>query len=159
MNRVKYFTKFAGNVLSEERLGMVNGYPRVCINGRDWTCHTLAFMTFFPEEYANKKPGEMVLHEEDDRLDFRPHKLRLGPHSENMIDAHNNCRHDDKKTMRNACMSYVNGVFEKEHESLAVAELYLKSQGYEKATYNKIGMVLRNKRNTAYGRTWARIIT
>jgi hypothetical protein len=56
-------------------------------------------------------------------------------------------------------MSYVNGVFEKKHESLAIAEIYLKSLGYDKASYNKIGMVLRNKRKTAYGRTWKRIIT
>lgn len=159
MNRVKYVTKFAENVLSGERLGLMSGYPKIYINGQSWYCHILSFMTFSPEEYANKKPGEMVLHEEDNRLDFSPHKLRLGTHSENMMDAHNNGRHDDKKTMRNACMSYVNGVFEKEHESLAVAEIYLRSLGYEKASYNKIGMVLRNKRKNAYDRTWVRVIT
>jgi hypothetical protein len=116
-------------------------------------------MAFFPEEYANKKPDEMVLHEEDNRLDFRPHKLRIGTQSENMNDAHDNGRHDDKKTMRIACMSYVNGVFEKEHESLAIAEIYLKSLGYDKASYANIGMVLSNKRKTAYDRTWVRVIT
>lgn len=159
MNRVKYITKFAENVLTGERLDISSGYPRICINGQSWHCHVLSFMMFFPDEYANKKSGEMILHEEDNRLDFRPHKLRLGTHSENMTDAHANGKHDGKKTMRHACMSYVNNVFEKEYESLAAAEIYLRSLGYEKASYNKIGLALRNKRKTAYSRTWALVIT
>ena len=101
----------------------------------------------------------MILHEEDNRLDFRPHKLHLGTHSENMTDAHANGKHDGKKTMRHACISYVNNVFEKEYESLAAAEIYLRSIGYEKASYNKIGLALRNKRKTAYSRTRALVIT
>lgn len=159
MNRVKYITKYAINVLSTGRIGMINGYPAIRINGKQCLCHILSFMTFFPEVYANKKSYEMILHEEDNRLDFRPHKLRLGTHSENMIDAHYNGKYDGKKTMRNACTSYVNNVFEREHESLANAEIYLKSLGYDKASYINIGMVLSNKRKTAYGRTWKRRIT
>ena len=159
MNRVKYITKYAVNVLSGDRLGTLNRYPTIRIIGKQWLCHVLSFMTFFPEEYANKKSYEMILHEEDNRLDFRPHKLRLGTQSENMTDAHNNGRYSGKKIMRNACMSYVNGIFEKEHESLAAAELYLKMQGYEKASYSNICIVLSNKRKTAYGRTWKSIIT
>jgi len=159
MNRVKYITKYAVNVLSSDRLGTLNGYPTIRIIGKQWLCHILTFMAFFPEEYANKKPDEMVLHEEDNRLDFRPHKLRIGTQSENMNDAHDNGKYDGKKNMKNVCMSLVNNMFEKEYESLAAAEIYLKSKGYEKASYANIGMVLSNKRKTAYGRTWKRLIT
>lgn len=158
MNRVKYVTKHAENVLSEERLFLRNGYPTISINGKKWRCHTLTLMTFFPEEYAVKKPNENVLHQNDDKLDFRPHKLRLGTQSENGIDAHNNGSFDGKNTARMKCISYINEIFEKEHDSQDAAVKYLKSRGYTKAGQGNISQALLASRDgkvlTKYGRTW-----
>ena len=157
MNRVKYITVFAENVLSGVRLNLSHGYPSVRLNGKIWRCHVLAFMTFFPEEYANKKSDEMVLHEDDNRLDFRPHKLRLGTQSENTTDAYNNGKYDGTKSARTKCVSYINGVLEKEHDSLVDAIKFLKSNTiYLKATKSNISLVANDSynRKTAYGRTW-----
>ncbi len=157
MSRVKYITAFTENVLSGDRLGLSNGYPSIRFDEKSWGCHVLAFMTFFPDEYENKKPGEMVLHEDDDRLDFRPHKLRLGTQSENTLDAYNNGKYDGTKSARAKCVSYVNGVFEKEHDSQDDAVKFLKSNTkYIKATKSNISLVVNNSynRKTAYGRTW-----
>jgi hypothetical protein len=96
----------------------------------------------------------MVLHEEDDKLDFRPHKLRLGTQKQNTIDAHDNGKYIDTLSARQKCISYVKGVFEKEHDSQHDAMRYLISEGYEKATVQNIGQVLGGKRKSAYGRTW-----
>jgi hypothetical protein len=154
MCRVKYITKYAENVLSGDRIGLMAGYPKVKINGKSWHCHILAFMTFSPEEYAVKKPGEMVLHEDDDKMDFRPHKLRIGSRKENGSDAHANGCYDGTKTERSKCMSYINGFLEKEHESQRDAMRYLRSKGYEKADYRSIGKAFKSKTNFAYDRTW-----
>ena len=159
MNRVKYVTNHAESVFSGDRLDRRGEYPNIFFNGKIWMCHVLAFMTFFPEEYANKKSDEMVLHEDDNRLDFRPHKLRLGTQSENTTDAHNNGKYDDTKSVRTKCVSYINGVLEKEHDSLADAIKFLKSNTiYLKATKSNIGSALNPNdsynRKTAYGRTW-----
>ena len=161
MNRVKYVTKFAENILSDKRLGLLTGYPIIKINGKIWLCHILSFLTFFPDEYAVKKPDEIVLHEDDDRNDFRPHKLRLGTHSNNGIDAHINGKHTGKSTMRIKCASYVNDIFEKEHSGQRDAVRYLKSIGFEKAQSTKISKALElftdGKISVRYGRTWKSI--
>lgn len=159
MNRVKYITKFAENVLSGERLGLSSGYPTIRINKKHCLCHILAFMTFFPKDYEAKKSEEMVLHENDDKLDFRPHKLRLGTRSDNSIDAHNNGKYDDTKSKRVRCASYIDGDIEKTHESQSAAVEYLKSKGYLKASCASIRKGLHGKRkngesNIAYDRTW-----
>ena len=157
MSRVKYITKHAINVLSGERLCLKNGYPKIGINGRDWYCHILSFMTFFPDEYANKKNYEIVLHKDDDRLDFRPHKLRLGTQVDNRIDAYNNGNHDNAKTCRMRCASYIGGILEREYHSQTDAELYLRNNGYPKASYTSISMALGIKLKTAYDRTWKNV--
>lgn len=154
MSRVKYVTKYAENVLSGERFCLTNGYPKIKINGQDLFCHILSFMTFFPYEYANKKTGEMVLHEDDDRLDFRPHKLRLGTRSENNNDAHTNGCYDGSRNVRVKCASYINGVLEKEHESQRAAAKYLIINGHPNAVHIGICQVLNGTRKSAYGRTW-----
>ena len=66
MNRVKYITNHAENVLWGERLGRKNGYPFVNINGKICYCHILAFTAFHPELWAAKELEEMVCHEDDD---------------------------------------------------------------------------------------------
>ena len=153
MNRVKYVTKYAEKVLSGERLGLKNGYP-IIAPGK---CHILSFKTFYPKEYGTKKPDEVVLHTGDDKLDFRPHMLRLGTTSDNMYDAHDNGCHDGTKTARTRCVSYINGVFEAEHDSQTEAAKYLKLIGFEKGNISAIGKVINEKRFSAYGRTWKKI--
>ena len=155
-NRVKYITTYAENVLSGDRLGLKGGYPIIRFNGKQMYCHILSFMTFFPDEWVNKKSGELVLHEDDDRNDFRPHKLRLGTRSKNGIDAHNNGKYGDKQTKRMRCTSYIKGVFEKEHDSQHYAIKYLRSNGFYNAKQGNISMALSGDRKTAYGRTWKR---
>jgi hypothetical protein len=157
-NRVKYMTKYAENVMSGDHLGLSGGYPIIKINGKKWLCHILSFTTFFPEEYANKKPDEMILHEDDDPLDFRPHKLRLGTRSENGKDAHNNGKYDGTKRERMKCMSYINGIYELMHDSQTEAAKYLRHIGYKKASYRNISKALNDKRKSAYDRTWKRIV-
>ena len=165
MNRVKYITT-AGteNVLSGDRLGRLNGYPRVTINGKTCLCHTLAFAAFHEELWAAKEPEDMVLHEDDNKEDFRPHKLRLGTASDNKKDSHDNGKYDGTKTARKKCASYINGVLEKDdYTSLTDAAEYLKnkecSESSIKTIASKIGIVLSNKykNKSAYGRTWQKI--
>jgi len=160
-NRIKYVTTFATNVFSVEKLGTLSGYPRITINKKVWLCHILSFMTFFPELYANMKPAEIICHEDDDRMDFRPHKLRIGTASENNAEAHNNGCYDGTKSARMKCASYIAGVLEREYESQHDAANYLKTIGYEKASYSEVGRSLKAFRNgkitTRYGRTWQNI--
>lgn len=166
MNRVKQVTKHANNVLWGERLRCKNdGYPVVSICRKSWLCHILAFATFFPEDYAMMKPEEMILHEDDDKLDFRPEKLRIGTRSENGIEAHENGKHNGTKTARMKCISYINNGFEKEHKSQADAARYLVSKGCSRGNprdiAGNISIALKAYRNdkiiTAYGRTWKNI--
>jgi len=157
MNRVKQITSHAENVLSGDRIGLVKGYPKVSISGKTWPCHILSFMTFFPEEYANKKKNEMILHEDDDKLDFRPHKLRLGTHSANAADAHKNGKYENMKSVKMKCVSYLQGIIEKEHESQHDAAKYLKSKGHPKASEGNICIALSGIYRTAYDRTWEKI--
>ena len=154
MSRVKYITKNAENVFSGERLGMLGGYPLIMVNGKQWWCHILSFATFYPDKWANKKPDEMILHEEDNPMDFRPQKLRLGTRSENTTDAYINGKYDGTQSAKMRCVSYIDGVFEKEHDGQHDAIRYLKTVGHVKASQGTIGMALRGDRETAYGRTW-----
>ncbi|AGE59073.1 hypothetical protein PBCVOR070422_360L [Paramecium bursaria Chlorella virus OR0704.2.2] len=163
MNRVKYIITFTGteNVLWGERLRRNDkGYPIININGKMCSCHILAFKAFHPTLWDKKKPEEMVLHENDNKEDFRPHKLRLGTYSDNAKDAHDNGKHDNTKTARKKCASYIDGELEKDdYTSLVDAAEYLKSKGYLNAYSKNIGQALSDKykRNTAYGRTWQKI--
>ena len=155
MNRVKFITKYAENVLWGERLGWSGGYPVVSINGKKWYCHILAFEAFNPTVVRGDM---MVLHEDDDKEDFRPHKLSLGTASENQKDSHANGKRNGTKTAQMKCASYIDGVLEKDdHLSQSDATEYLKSKGYPKASQNKISMALSGDRKSAYGRTWKKI--
>jgi hypothetical protein len=156
MNRVKQVTKHASNVLWGDRLGLDdNGYPRL---GK-WKCHIVSFQTFYPDLWAARKPGEIVRHKLDDKLDFRPHMLLLGTGSDNIKDAYDNGKRDDAKNARMKCASHIDGVFEKEHVSQMAAAEYLISKKCSdksiKSVANSVSDALlgRNKK-TAYGRTW-----
>jgi hypothetical protein len=154
MCRVKYITKYAENVLSGDRLALEKGYPRFVLG----YCHVIAFLTFFPDKWATKKLGEIVLHEEDDKLDFRPHKLLLGTYRENAIQAYANGCYDGTKSAMMSCASYIDGVFEKEHESQNDAARYLKLLGYDKAHQRDISAALLASRDgklkIRHDRTW-----
>ena len=150
MCRIKFVTKFAENVLSGKRLNTHKGYPRIALG----LCHILAFKTFYPDEYTAKKPGEVIMHENDDKMDFRPDNLRLGTHSANGTSAHDNGSYKGMKAERKICASYINDVLEKEHDSQNDATKYLKSKGFGKVTCGNISSALNGKYKTAYGRVW-----
>jgi len=162
MSRVKYVTTHAENVLSGDRLGRITGYPTVRVNGELWLCHVIAFRAFYPELWEARQSGEIVLHEDDDKEDFRPHKLRLGTQSKNVKDAYDNGKYDSTKRARMMCASYVDGVHEKDHDSQTAAAEYLKSKGCSEAPVKSIarsiGLALSGGHNTAYKRTWQKIV-
>jgi hypothetical protein len=149
------------NVFSGERLVLHAGYPAIGFNKKKHKCHILSFKTFFPNDWAARKPNEIILHENDDKLDFRPHKLRLGTLSENAKEAHVNACRNGKLTTMEKCASYINGVFEKEYVNQADAVMYLKTldKKYEKANCGMITKVMdevckNGKQKTAYDRVW-----
>ncbi|ABT16826.1 hypothetical protein ATCV1_Z692L [Acanthocystis turfacea chlorella virus 1] len=153
MSRMKYKTTHAESVLYSEKLLKSGGYPAVKINGKYWSCHELSLMMFRPNEYAARIPGDIILHKNDDKLDFGPFRLRFGSQSENGIDAHKNGKFDNTKTSRKPVISYISNVLEKEHESIAAAVIYLRDFGYPKAATSAIGRAI-HKRYVAYDRMW-----
>jgi len=154
MCRMKYITKHIKNVISDDRIGLQGGYPTVGINGINIGCHIITFKTWFPEEYKAMNHGEMILHKNDNRMDFRPENLYIGTHPQNTKDAHDNGKYNGKKTGRQKCASYIDGIFEKEHDSQSDAARYLQTCGWPKASYTKISAVLSGDREIAYNRTW-----
>ncbi|AGE49254.1 hypothetical protein ATCVBr0604L_689R [Acanthocystis turfacea Chlorella virus Br0604L] len=151
-SRMKYKTVHAEHVLTANDLHKSGGYPLVCINRKQWKCHELAFMTFRPNEYAARMPDDIILHKNDDRLDFNPFRLRLGSRSENGIDAHDNGKYDGTKSSRKPVASYIDGKLDKEHKSILSAVRYLKDKyptaclaGVQRALYNG---------SISYGRAW-----
>jgi hypothetical protein len=154
-NRIAYVTTHARNVIDATRFGFSGKYPQIRIKGKQRYLHDVAFEAYFPKEYTAKKPGEMILHKYDDKLDFRPHTIYIGNASTNGKDAHDNGSYNDTKRARIPCISYINDVFEKRHECQLDAEKYLKKMGYEKASYRAIGQALKSlKVLTKYDRTW-----
>lgn len=150
MCRIKFVTKFAENVLSGKRLNTHKGYPRIALG----LCHILAFKTFYPDEYTAKKPREVIMHENDDKMDFMPDNLRLGTHSDNGTGAHDNGSYKGTESERKRCASYISDVLEKEHNSQNDATKYLKSIGFGKVNCGNISFALNGKYKTAYGRVW-----
>ena len=158
MNRMKYKTLYTENVLGVDRLHKTDdGYPVVGINGKNIKCHELSMMTFRPEEYAAKRHEFIILHENDDKLDFKPTKLRWGTNSDNRIDAYTNGSYNGTKVARKPVASYVNGEFEMEHESLSAAERYLREHGYIDASHPVIDRASEND-TVRYDRTWKIVV-
>jgi hypothetical protein len=153
MNRIKYKTKYAENVLTVKQLTKNAGYPVVKINGKQCSCHELSFLTFRPREYAAKLPGDIIMHENDNKLDFNPFRLRWGTPSENGFDAHKNGKHVGTKKARKPVASYFNGEFEKEYESFNDAVRYLRENGYSAASDGNIHHALNND-VVRYDRVW-----
>lgn len=100
MNRVKYKTTAGENVMISSQLKTQGGYPVIGFGGKNWQCHIVSFMTFFPDKYAAKTDDQIVLHTKDDKFDFRPSQLRLGTRSQNTIDAYDNGKYDGKKNCK-----------------------------------------------------------
>jgi hypothetical protein len=116
--------------------------------------HLVVFQTFRPEEYKAMKEGEMILHKDDDRMDCRIDKLRVGTASENGRDAHDNGKHDGTKTARRPCVAH-KGEWSKSFDSLAEAVEWLQATtSYDQAQNGPISNCLDGKRKTAYGYTW-----
>ncbi|AGE57875.1 hypothetical protein PBCVNW6652_064R [Paramecium bursaria Chlorella virus NW665.2] len=162
MNRMKFITATgAENVLEGNSLCLAEGYPSVCINRKKWKCHILAFMMFREAEWELKKDDEMVLHEDDAKDDFRPHKLRLGTDSDNKKDANNNGKRDGAKTARMKCASYIDGVKEREFKSQTEAAEFIYSNKISKSNVDgikcKICLALSGERLSAYKRTWKKL--
>lgn len=153
MNRVKYKTTVGENVMTSSQLKTQGGYPVIGFGGKNWQCHIVSFMTFFPDQYAAKTDDHIVLHIKDDKLDFRPSQLRLGTRSQNATDAYDNGKYDGKKTARKPCVSYIDGVFEKEHESLSSGVKYLQQNGYPLARISAVCLAIREG-VIRYDRTW-----
>lgn len=157
-NRIAYVSPHARNIIDDTRFGFSSKYPRININGKQRLLHDMAFETFNPEEYAAKDPEDMILHKLDDKLDFRPHVLYIGDKSKNGKDAYDNGCHYGKKSARMPCCSYIDGVFEKRHDSQDAAEKYLRDNGKPKANRSAIREALKSKKELVrYGRTWKRV--
>jgi len=150
-SRMKYITNHASNVLYGDRLRLVNGYPTISINGKHMSCHILSYEAFYPDI---ARGDLMILHKHDDKSDFSPQNLRLGSASENSSDAHNNGKYNGTKSARKRCASYIDGILEKEHDSMSAAVEYLQDNGHKKAKKSAISMALAGILKSAYGRTW-----
>jgi hypothetical protein len=154
-NRIAYVSSHARNVIDSTRFGFKGKYPTIGINGKNRLLHDVAFEAYYPKAYAEKMPHEIILHKNDDKLDFRPHVLSIGNASKNAKDAHDNGCHIGTKNARMACCSYVDGVFEKMHESQDAAVKYLRANEYPKVSQGHISTALGSKTVlTRYGRTW-----
>jgi hypothetical protein len=151
--RVKRVTKYTTNVIDVTQLHTSNGYPMVYVNGKQQSLHTICFQSFFPDEYKSMSSREIIRHKYDDKLDFRPENLLIGTKSQNMSDAHDNGKFNDTKIMRKKCVSYIDGVEEKEHNSLHDATHYLREHGYNKAAPSNINTA-NGTNKIRYGRTW-----
>ncbi|AGE57788.1 hypothetical protein ATCVNTS1_840L [Acanthocystis turfacea Chlorella virus NTS-1] len=155
-NRMKYKTKHSENVLTVDQLTKSTGYPVVKINGKTRYCHYLSMETFRPKEYAAKLPGDIILHKNDNKLDFNPYRLRWGTPPENCKDAHKNGKHSGTKTAQKPVASYIDGVFEQKHESLSDAAKYLRKKGYLAVYGYAVGNALKSD-VVCYDRTWKSI--
>ena len=118
MNGVKFIPKYSENVLSRDLIGLMSGgYPTIKINRKQCKCHSIAFEPFFTYEYTVMKRDEMILHINDDKMDFRPYKLRVGTGTDNMVDGTIMEKFIIKKTARVKCSLFIDGIFEREHDS------------------------------------------
>jgi hypothetical protein len=133
--RIKYITKHAENVIYEDRLGLIMGYPRITINKVSYLVHDIVFKTFYPDEYKNKTDDMVICHINDIRTDFRPENLELGSTSDNMTQAYGNGKYEGTKTDRQKCMSTDAFGNQETHESQHAAARYLRALGYSNEAY------------------------
>jgi hypothetical protein len=82
------------NVFSPGELNTVSGYPSIGISGKTEYFHIVIFKTFHPEKWKNRNSDDIILHENDDKMDCRVEKLHLGSRKYNGKDAHDNGKYD-----------------------------------------------------------------
>jgi len=141
-------------VSSPEELSLNGGYPSISINGDQRKVHLVVFETFRSEEYKAMKEGEMILHKNDDRMDCRIDKLRVGTASQNRRDAYDNGKYDGTKSARRPCVAR-KGNESKPFESLADAVKWLQdTTEYKISNAGHISDCLNGNRKIAYGYTW-----
>lgn len=153
-NRVSFNTKHGRNIIQSSNF-KTDTYPTICINGKNIGIHVVVFETFYPEEYAKKTSSHLIRHLNDDKHDFRPENLAIGTAHENAKDAHDNGRHDGKRSGRVACISYVDGVLEKTYNSQLEVVEYLLKEGYSIHNTSNIKRAMKKPNHTCYGRTWS----
>lgn len=151
--RAAYHTNNARKVYSTYEMRKINGYPVICINGKHEYLHVVVFRTFRPDDYAKMNSGDVIMHCNDDKLDCDPLTLKIGTRSENAKNAHDNGRHDGKKTQRRKCACYKDDELIKCFDSLADAERWLHTKN-PKASFTAIIKCLSGKLKTAYGYVW-----
>jgi len=156
LGRVAYHTNYTRKVSSPEELSTSGGYPSIGINGSPRLVHLVVFQTFRPEEYKAMKSDEMILHEDDDRMDCRIDKLRVGTATENGRDAHDNGKHDGTKTARHPCVAR-KGDESHPFKSLTDAVEWLRKNDHKKASPGPISKCLNGKLKTAYGFAWTSV--
>jgi hypothetical protein len=153
--RVAYHTNHARKIYYPGELSTQHGYPRITINGKGRKVHLVVFETFRPEEYNAMQKGEMILHENDDKMDCRIDKLRIGIASNNMRDAYDNGKHDGKKSQRTPCVAQKDGkTYPFKSQRDAVQWIRTKTC-YKKASFGNISRCLNGTLKTAYGYTWS----
>ena len=114
-------------------------YPKV----GDMFAHQIIMELFCPEKIKYKKDGEIILHKNDNKLDFSPENLYFGSYPQNGIDAHDNGSFDGTLTERKSCVArLLDGTLVKRFDSRADAADWLISQGFEKAIRASITMVI-----------------
>ena len=155
--RVAFVSKHFRNVMTSDQLSCIGGgYPSIGIKGVQNYTHVLAFKTFFPEEWANKRDDQFVLHADDDKKNFYIDNLRLGTIHENSREAHDNGCHDGKSSQRMSCVatSVIDGT-EQKFESKREAVRWLREHINPKASWGGINDCIHNKeRKSAYGFIW-----
>ncbi|AGE54271.1 hypothetical protein PBCVIL52s1_547R [Paramecium bursaria Chlorella virus IL-5-2s1] len=166
-NRVKDVTfSEAGykeeHVRTAEKLYLMGGYPSKNIDDKNHYLHVLVFQLWYPDMWKNRNEDDMVLHKHDNRLDFRPENLRLGPPSDNTKDAHDNGKYDGTKTTRQSCIAYKYDKIVEPFKSINEAAKYLvenvKENG-KKLTFDAAHIGIRRalKKEKSYkGFTWKR---
>ncbi|AGE54076.1 hypothetical protein PBCVNY2B_022R [Paramecium bursaria Chlorella virus NY2B] len=160
MNRVKDVTFSssgrAEHMRTSEQLCLKGGYPCITIDGVNYRVHVLVFQLWYPDLWSNKKENEMVLHKKDNRFDFRPENLRLGPPSDNGKDSHDNGKYNGKKSARQPCIAYKDDKVVEEFKSLSDAARYL-VEHIKELKFTAAIMSIRNNLNKSKeykGFTW-----
>ena len=93
--------------------------------------------------YGSVYKAPLILHKNDNKLDFSPENLYFGSYPQNGIDAHDNGSFDGTLTERKSCVArLLDGTLVKRFDSRADAADWLISQGFEKAIRASITMVI-----------------
>jgi hypothetical protein len=99
------------------------------------------------------KVNEIILHENDNKIDCDIHNLRIGTHSMNRVDAYENGKYNGTKSQRRKCIAY-NDDKQYEFDSITDATKWLKSIGNKNATLSSIHRCLVDSNKTSYGYKW-----